>query len=52
MTEVIRSAATLPRKVAAWKRSGMLVGVVPTMEGLPARRPSTCAGRARAIPTG
>ncbi len=34
MTEVIRSAAALREKVAGWKRSGMLVGVVPTMGAL------------------
>ena len=34
MTEVIRSTAALREKVAAWKRSGMLVGVVPTMGAL------------------
>ena len=34
MTEVIRSAASLREKVSAWKRSGMLVGVVPTMGAL------------------
>lgn len=34
MTEVIRSAAALRDKVSAWKRSGMLVGVVPTMGAL------------------
>lgn len=34
MTEVIRSAAALRDRVATWKRSGMLVGVVPTMGAL------------------
>ncbi|QPZ89754.1 pantoate--beta-alanine ligase [Thioclava electrotropha] len=34
MTQVIRKAAELRDKVAAWKRSGMLVGVVPTMGAL------------------
>lgn len=34
MTEVIRTSAELREKVAAWKRSGMLVGVVPTMGAL------------------
>lgn len=34
MTEVIRSAAALRDKVSGWKRSGMLVGVVPTMGAL------------------
>ncbi|KFE35763.1 pantoate--beta-alanine ligase [Thioclava atlantica] len=34
MTQVIRTAAELREKVAAWKRSGMLVGVVPTMGAL------------------
>ncbi|OWY08507.1 pantoate--beta-alanine ligase [Thioclava sp. F42-5] len=34
MTQVIRKAAELREKVAAWKRSGMLVGVVPTMGAL------------------
>ncbi len=34
MTQVIRSSAELRDKVAAWKRSGMLVGVVPTMGAL------------------
>ena len=34
MTEVIRSAAALQEKVSTWKRSGMLVGVVPTMGAL------------------
>lgn len=34
MTEVIRSAAALREKVTTWKRSGMLVGVVPTMGAL------------------
>ncbi|MEZ5685234.1 MAG: pantoate--beta-alanine ligase [Paracoccaceae bacterium] len=34
MTEVIRTSAELRDKVAAWKRSGMLVGVVPTMGAL------------------
>jgi len=34
VTEVIRSAASLREKVSAWKRSGMLVGVVPTMGAL------------------
>ncbi|MDD8021851.1 MAG: pantoate--beta-alanine ligase [Paracoccaceae bacterium] len=34
MTQVIRTSAELREKVAAWKRSGMLVGVVPTMGAL------------------
>lgn len=34
MTQVIRSSAELQEKVATWKRSGMLVGVVPTMGAL------------------
>lgn len=34
MTQVIRSSAELREKVATWKRSGMLVGVVPTMGAL------------------
>ncbi len=34
MTQVIRSSAELRERVAAWKRSGMLVGVVPTMGAL------------------
>ncbi|MCV2869394.1 pantoate--beta-alanine ligase [Defluviimonas sp. WL0002] len=34
MTEVIRSAEALREKVAGWKRSGALVGVVPTMGAL------------------
>ena len=34
MTEVIRGADALREKVAGWKRSGMLVGVVPTMGAL------------------
>lgn len=34
MTEVIRSAAALRDRVGTWKRSGMLVGVVPTMGAL------------------
>ncbi|WP_339108395.1 pantoate--beta-alanine ligase [Thioclava sp. GXIMD4216] len=34
MTLVIRNSAELQDKVAAWKRSGMLVGVVPTMGAL------------------
>ena len=34
MTEVIRTATELQEKVATWKRSGMLVGVVPTMGAL------------------
>ncbi len=34
MTQIIRSSAELRDKVAAWKRSGMLVGVVPTMGAL------------------
>lgn len=34
MTQVIRSSAELRDKVATWKRSGMLVGVVPTMGAL------------------
>jgi len=34
MTQVIRTSAELRDKVAAWKRSGMLVGVVPTMGAL------------------
>lgn len=34
MTEVIRSSSELREKVAGWKRSGMLVGVVPTMGAL------------------
>lgn len=34
MTQVIRTSAELRERVAAWKRSGMLVGVVPTMGAL------------------
>ncbi|OCX61095.1 pantoate--beta-alanine ligase [Thioclava sp. SK-1] len=34
MTQVIRNSAELREKVAGWKRSGMLVGVVPTMGAL------------------
>ena len=34
MTQVIRTAAELQEKVAGWKRSGILVGVVPTMGAL------------------
>ncbi|MER5173758.1 pantoate--beta-alanine ligase [Thioclava kandeliae] len=34
MTLVIRNSTELQEKVAAWKRSGMLVGVVPTMGAL------------------
>lgn len=34
MTQVIRGSAELREKVAGWKRSGMLVGVVPTMGAL------------------
>ncbi|MBZ4021268.1 pantoate--beta-alanine ligase [Rhodobacter sp. TJ_12] len=34
MTQVIRASAELREKVATWKRSGMLVGVVPTMGAL------------------
>ena len=34
MTQVIRTAAELQEKVADWKRSGILVGVVPTMGAL------------------
>lgn len=34
MTHLIRSAAELRERVTAWKRSGMLVGVVPTMGAL------------------
>lgn len=34
MTQVIRTAAELQEKVSTWKRSGMLVGVVPTMGAL------------------
>ena len=34
MTEVIRSAAALRDRVGTWKRSGILVGVVPTMGAL------------------
>lgn len=34
MTQVIRSSAELREKVAGWKRSGMFVGVVPTMGAL------------------
>lgn len=34
MTQVIRTSAELREKVATWKRSGMLVGVVPTMGAL------------------
>lgn len=34
MTQVIRTSEELRERVAAWKRSGMLVGVVPTMGAL------------------
>ena len=34
MTQVIRTALELQEKVSTWKRSGMLVGVVPTMGAL------------------
>jgi pantoate--beta-alanine ligase len=34
MTEVIRGTGPLQEKVAAWKRAGALVGVVPTMGAL------------------
>lgn len=34
MTQVIRASAQLRDKVAGWKRSGILVGVVPTMGAL------------------
>lgn len=34
MTQVIRTSAELQEKVAGWNRTGMLVGVVPTMGAL------------------
>ena len=34
MTQIIRTSAELRDRVAAWKRSGILVGVVPTMGAL------------------